>query len=91
MVLCRVSLFSISGSHQFAFLVSGTRAAKEVADSMIISVNNEGPDYDRLIPMSMFRYLNPKRECRCCFCHQAGTTVREGKLLAFKKGSRQIL
>jgi hypothetical protein len=58
---------------------------------MIINLNSEYQDYDRLIPMSMFRFMNPKRELRCCFCHQIGSSVREGKLLAFKKGSRQIL
>jgi hypothetical protein len=73
------------------FSVSGTRAAKEVADSMIINLNHGVDEYDRLIPMSMFRYLNPKRELRCCLCQQMGTGIREGKLLAFKKGSRQLL
>ena len=58
---------------------------------MIIKVNSEDQDHDHQIPMSMFRFMNPKRELRCCFCHQAGISVREGKLLAFKKGSRQIL
>jgi hypothetical protein len=57
---------------------------------MIVNLSIDD-ECDRLIPMSMFRYMNPKRDVRCCVCHRPGTTIREGKLLAFKKGSRQIL
>lgn len=57
---------------------------------MIVSLSID-EDWDRLIPLSMFRYMHPKRDVLCCMCHRSGTTIREGKLLAFKKGSRQIL
>jgi hypothetical protein len=35
--------------------------------------------------------MNPKAPLECCFCHQIGGRTYEGPLLAFKRGSRQVL
>jgi len=66
------------------------RAAKEVVDAMNVTFSPD-TSFDRLIPLSMFRHMNPTRELRCSMCHKEGTRIREGNLLAFKKGSRQVL
>lgn len=66
------------------------RAAKEVVDAMNVTISSD-TSFDRLIPLSMFRHMNPTTELRCSMCNKEGTRVREGNLLAFKKGSRQVL
>jgi hypothetical protein len=71
-------------------LLSGVRAAKEVMSAMNLKFDDE-EDIDRLIPMPLFRHMNPKALDSCSLCHRSGTTIREGTLLAFKKGSRQVL
>lgn len=58
---------------------------------MNVSIESNDDGFDKLMPMSMFRYLNPKRDIRCCLCHKAGMRIREGNLLAFRKGTRQVL
>lgn len=70
-------------------MLSGLRAAKEVISAM--TLNFEDDSCDRLIPLSVFRYLNPKAGLRCNFCHVPGSRAYEGPLLAFKRGSRQLL
>ena len=71
--------------------VSGIRVAKEVVEAMNVSLENNDESIDKLMPMSMFRYLNPKKDTRCCLCHKAGMRIREGNLLVFRKGTRQML
>jgi hypothetical protein len=71
-------------------LLSGVRAAKEVHSAMCLPIN-EDEAFDRLIPLALYRHMNPKAPLVCNFCHRTGTTIREGSLLSFKKGSRQVL
>ena len=66
------------------------RAAKEVVESMHVTLDND-ESYDKLMPMPMFRFLNPKKDIRCCLCHKPGMRIREGNLLAFRKGTRHVL
>jgi hypothetical protein len=79
-----------SFSPMLCFVVSGTRAAVEIVDTMLLRYN-EQPGVDKVIPMAHYRKLNPNSTLHCSFCGREGSTVREGKLLAFKKGSRYIL
>ena len=58
---------------------------------MIVQMNDEEDEYDCLVPLSFYRYTHPRRELRCCLCQQVGAKTLEGKLLAFKKGPRQIM
>jgi hypothetical protein len=58
---------------------------------MIVQINEEEDDNDCLIPISYYRYMHPGRQLRCCLCQQLGTKALQGKLLAFKKGSRHIV
>jgi hypothetical protein len=68
------------------------RAAKEVVDSFSIALSpDDNNNFDCLIPLAMFRYMNPKKPLLCSLCHQEGARIREGNLLAFKRGNRQIL
>ena len=86
--------FSVPYSHlsnHFLLKVSGIRVAKEVVEAMHLSLDNNDDSLDKLMPMSMFRYLNPKRDIRCCLCHKSGMRIREGNLLVYRKGSRQVL
>jgi len=70
-------------------MLSGFRAAKEIASSLVVSSKHIVTD--SIIPLSLFRQMNPKAKLTCAFCHLTGQRVREGTLLAFKKGSRQVL
>ena len=91
----RFHYLSICCTHTFHFLliltVSGIRVAKEVVEAMNVSLDNNDDSIDKLMPMAMFRYLNPKRDIRCCLCHKSGMRIREGNLLVYRKGSRQVL
>lgn len=81
---------SLHPSMAHGALLSGVRAAKEVVSSMNL-ISSEEEKFDRIIPMALFRFLNPKAPVWCSLCHRVGTTIREGTLLAFKKGARQVL
>ena len=75
-------------------MLSGIRAAKEVLSTMkcrSASTARESKDVDRIIPVSLFRHNNPNAPLRCSFCHKIGSQVREGSLLAFKRGAREVL
>ena len=75
-------------------MLSGIRAAKEVLSTMKCSSGStarESKDVDRIIPVSLFRHNNPNAPLRCSFCHKIGSQVREGSLLAFKRGAREVL
>jgi len=70
-------------------MLSGYRAAKEIADSMVVS--SADTTIDQIIPLSLFRHMNPKAKLTCALCHLTGPRVREGSLLAFKRGSREVV
>lgn len=70
-------------------LLSGIRAGKEVVNTIKLNFNDE--IIDRLIPLALFRKINPGASLNCNMCHLVGTRVREGTLLAFKRGARQVL
>jgi len=70
-------------------LLSGIRAAEEVLKAMTLHFEDE--EIDRMIPMSIFRHMNPESVLECGFCHLVGDRAYEGPLLAFRKGSRQVL
>lgn len=71
-------------------LLSGIRAAKEVVASMFGTFFGDSA-FDRTIPVPLFRHLNPKVPLTCALCSKEGTRIREGTLLAFKKGPNEIL
>jgi Flavin containing amine oxidoreductase/PHD-like zinc-binding domain len=71
-------------------LLSGVRAGEEVVTALSLSFPTEDA-FDKLIPMAVFRHMNPKAPLECSFCHLVGGRTYEGPLLAFKRGSRQVL
>ncbi|CAJ1942726.1 unnamed protein product [Cylindrotheca closterium] len=71
-------------------MLSGQRAAAEVISTILFKSDSE-KEIDRLIPEPLFRYKNPLAELKCSLCHKDGGTIREGRLVAFKRGSRQVL
>ena len=54
-------------------LLSGVRAAKEVLSAMTWSLGGDD-SVDRLIPMALYRHMNPKSLLYCGLCHR---TVRD--------------
>ena len=81
---------SLHPSMAHGAMLSGYRAAKEIVQSMSVSLS-EDPNIDRTIPLALFRSMNPKAKLTCTLCHLSGSRVREGSLLAFKRGSREVL
>lgn len=71
-------------------MLSGIRAAGEVFSAISLDVQVD-ESFDRMIPMAMFRHMNPTASLECSFCHVSGSRSYEGPLLAFKRGSRQVL
>eukprot|EP00934_Nitzschia_sp_Nitz4_P002593 Nitzschia sp. Nitz4//scaffold30_size153850//55898//60258//NITZ4_002771-RA/size153850-augustus-gene-0.70-mRNA-1//-1//CDS//3329547241//2583//frame0 len=71
-------------------MLSGMRAAKEVVSTLFFK-QEDAKDVDRVIPVALFRHQNPTAPLACAFCHETGGRVRQGSLVAFKKGSRQVL
>lgn len=71
-------------------LLSGVRAAEEVVSTITLDFKTDD-GYDRLIPMPIFRRMNPDSPLECSFCHLSGGRAYEGPLFAFKRGSRQVL
>lgn len=71
-------------------LLSGMRAAREVVSTVQFKLD-EDKNTDRIIPVALFRHENPKTELRCNLCHKVGGQIREGSLIAFKRGARQVL
>jgi hypothetical protein len=71
-------------------LLSGYRAAKEVVSNMTHS-SHSGSDVDKSIPLPIFRHQFPNAPLVCSLCGVTGSTIREGTLLAFKRGSRAVL
>mmetsp|Transcript_21943 Transcript_21943/g.54208 ORF Transcript_21943/g.54208 Transcript_21943/m.54208 type:complete len:1146 (+) Transcript_21943:76-3513(+) len=71
-------------------MLSGQRAAAEVVSTMLFKSDSE-KEIDRMIPEPLFRYKNASAALKCSLCHKDGGTIREGRLVAFKRGSRQVL
>jgi monoamine oxidase len=68
-------------------MLSGVRAGREVFDA--INLTFELEHIDKLIPMSLYRHMNPKAPIFCWLC-RGGEASTEGPLLAFKRGSRCV-
>jgi len=71
-------------------MLSGIRAGTEVLSAFSVDTKDDS-GVDKLIPLSVFRFMNPDASLDCAFCHEAGSRAYEGPLLAFKHGSRQML
>jgi lysine-specific histone demethylase 1 len=71
-------------------MLSGMRAAQEVV-AAVQTKNIEDKDEDKVIPVAIFRHKNPTSPLQCSLCQKVGGHVREGALLAFKRGVRQVL
>ena len=71
-------------------LLSGYRAANEVISNMAHS-RQPALDVERTIPLSLFRHQFPDAKLVCALCGVADSTIREGSLLAFKRGPRAVL
>jgi Flavin containing amine oxidoreductase/PHD-like zinc-binding domain len=71
-------------------MLSGIRAAKEIVSTLSFSFRSDKAS-DRLIPVALFRRDNPDTPLQCNLCHETGSRVREGSLLALKRGARQVL
>jgi hypothetical protein len=71
-------------------MLSGMRAAKEVVSTIQMKLDDD-KDIDRIIPVALFRYNNPSTELKCSLCNKVGGRIREGSLIAFKRGARQVL
>jgi Flavin containing amine oxidoreductase/PHD-like zinc-binding domain len=71
-------------------MLSGIRAAKEIISTLSFNFRNDKTS-DRLIPVALFRRDNPTIPLQCSLCHEMGSRVREGSLLALKRGARQVL
>jgi len=71
-------------------MLSGIRAAKEIVSSVSFTFRNDKQD-DRTLPIAIFRHDNPNIPLQCALCHEMGSRVREGPLLALKRGARQVL
>lgn len=71
-------------------MLSGMRAAEEVLSTLQFK-NSSEKDIDRILPEPLFRHKNPATPLQCSLCHKAGGQVREGRLVAFKRGARQVL
>jgi monoamine oxidase len=71
-------------------MLSGIRAAQEVVAS-IQGLLKDNKELDKIIPVAMYRQRNPEAPLQCHLCHKVGGQVRQGALLAFKRGARQVL
>jgi hypothetical protein len=71
-------------------MLSGIRAAKEIVSTLQFK-NSVEKDVDRIIPEPLFRHKNPTTTLQCILCHKKGGQLREGRLVSFKRGARQVL
>jgi hypothetical protein len=71
-------------------MLSGIRAAEEIVSTLQFK-NSSEKDIDRILPEPLFRHENPTTPLQCSLCHKIGGQVREGRLVAFKRGARQVL
>ena len=72
-------------------MLSGIRAAKDVIATLQFRHLEGRSAIDKLIPLPIFRERNPNMPLQCSLCGLFGSTAREGSLLAFQRGSRQVL
>ena len=83
---------SMHPSMSHGAMLSGIRAAKEVLKTMTGQMSSPTDKvFDRVVPMSMYRQKNPHAQLKCGMCNKIGSQVREGSLLCFQRGSRQVL
>lgn len=71
-------------------MLSGMRAAREIMATIHFKLD-EDKNIDRIIPMALFRWSNPHTKLRCSLCSKIGGQIREGSLIAFKRGAREVL
>lgn len=81
---------SLHPSMAHGAMLSGIRAAKEIVSTLQFKHSTD-KDIDRIIPEPLFRHKNPTIPLRCSLCHKFGGQIREGRLVAFKRGARQVL
>jgi monoamine oxidase len=81
---------SLHPSMAHGAMLSGMRAGKELAASISFKSRDE-KDVDKMIPVALFRHKSPTAPLQCSFCHGIGGQVREGSLIAFKRGARIVL
>jgi hypothetical protein len=70
-------------------MLSGIRAAKEV----LASITDQGgldKGIDRVVPLPLFRRKFPETPLQCTMCNKIGSH-REGSLLCFRRGAKQVL
>jgi monoamine oxidase len=71
-------------------MLSGIRAAQEVV-ACIQGTSKDVKEVDKIIPVAIYRHENPSASLECHLCHKVGGQIRQGALLAFKRGARQVL
>ena len=81
---------SLHPSMAHGAMLSGMRAAKEVLSTITLT-RGIRTGFDKQIPLSLFRKSNPTTKLQCHLCGLVGSRMREGSLLAFQRGTRQIL
>ena len=69
-------------------MLSGIRAGREVFDAVNLAFDSE--HMDRMIPLCLYRHMNPKAPLFCALCRGGPESLVEGQLLAFKRGSRSV-
>ena len=87
---CGEHTTSLHPSMAHGAMLSGMRAAKELVASINLK-NQEEKDVDKMIPVALFRHKSPTAPLQCSFCHEMGGQVRQGSLIAFKRGARVVL
>ena len=74
--------------------LSGIRAAKDVIENISRHTcsyyEKVSSKVDRLIPVTVFRMKHPMTPLKCTLCSESGNQ-EHGALLAFHRGSRQVL
>jgi lysine-specific histone demethylase 1 len=82
---------SLHPSMAHGAMLSGIRAAKEVISTMQFRHLGTDSSFDKLLPLAIYRGNNPTAALQCSMCHLSGSRAREGSLLAFQRGARQVL
>jgi hypothetical protein len=82
---------SLHPSMAHGAMLSGIRAAREVISTLQFRHLEGQAGIDKLVPLAIFRKRNPGMTLQCNFCNLYGSRAREGSLLAFQRGARQVL
>lgn len=82
---------SLHPSMAHGAMLSGIRAAREVISTIQFQHLGGQTSIDKLIPMAIFRKQNPGMTLQCNLCNLHGSRAKEGSLLAFQRGARQVL